>query len=161
MPENKTTLHYYTMPHFEALKIYSCRKHCDKRRNCLFQAISPFLTMFSTLYGTYFSFQIHIKMLCAICFILRQSKILSSGNEIILFIHLRQYNFRQIKNRKFCVQEIDLLPYGKYLLPYGKYDYHMVQKILNKGEKFIFFSPQSFQYHSKETFVAYTFKKHS
>ena len=22
--------------------------HCEKRRNCLFQAISPFLTMFST-----------------------------------------------------------------------------------------------------------------
>ena len=24
------------------------RKHCEKRRNCLLQAISPFLTMFST-----------------------------------------------------------------------------------------------------------------
>ena len=30
------------MPHFDTLKIYSCGK----------QAISPFLTMFSTLYGT-------------------------------------------------------------------------------------------------------------
>ena len=27
--------HYHTMPHFEALKIYSCVKHCEKRRNCL------------------------------------------------------------------------------------------------------------------------------
>ena len=27
--------HYHTMPHFEAQKIYSCRKHCEKRRNCL------------------------------------------------------------------------------------------------------------------------------
>ena len=24
------------------------RKHCEKRRNCLLQAISPFLTMFSS-----------------------------------------------------------------------------------------------------------------
>ena len=28
-------------------KLYG-RKHCDKRRNCLLQAISPFFTMFST-----------------------------------------------------------------------------------------------------------------
>ena len=41
--------HHQTMPHFDALKIYSCGKHCEKRRNCLQQAISPFLTMFSTL----------------------------------------------------------------------------------------------------------------
>ena len=24
--------HYHTMPHSDALKIYSCRKHCDKRQ---------------------------------------------------------------------------------------------------------------------------------
>ena len=27
--------HYHTMLHFDALKIYSCRKHCEKRRNCV------------------------------------------------------------------------------------------------------------------------------
>ena len=27
--------HYHTMLHFDALKIYSCRKHFEKRRNCL------------------------------------------------------------------------------------------------------------------------------
>ena len=48
--------HYHTIPHFDALMIYSYEQHCEKRRNCLYQAISPFLTMFSTLYGTYFSF---------------------------------------------------------------------------------------------------------
>ena len=48
--------HYHTMLHFDAIKINSCGKHCEKRRNCLKQAISPFPTMFSTLYGTYFSF---------------------------------------------------------------------------------------------------------
>ena len=27
--------HYHTMPHSEALKMYSCGKHYEKRRNCL------------------------------------------------------------------------------------------------------------------------------
>ena len=27
--------HHHTVPHFDALKIYSCGKHCEKRRNCL------------------------------------------------------------------------------------------------------------------------------
>ena len=27
--------HYHTMLHFDALKIYSYGKHCEKRRNCL------------------------------------------------------------------------------------------------------------------------------
>ena len=68
------------MPYFDALKIYSCGKQCEKRRNCLKQAISPFLTMFSTLYGAQFLFKIHFKVLSAICFSLDQSKILSHGN---------------------------------------------------------------------------------
>ena len=68
------------MMHFDALQIYSCGKHREKRRNCLQQAISPFLTMFSTLYGTYFSFSMHFQMSSAICFNLDQSKNLSSGN---------------------------------------------------------------------------------
>ena len=75
-----TLTHYHTMPHSDTLKIYSCGKHCEKRRNCLKQAISPFLTMFSTLDGTCFPFSMHFKMLSAICFNLDQSKILSSGN---------------------------------------------------------------------------------
>ena len=74
--------HYHTKPHFDALKIHSCGKHCEKRRNCLLQAISPFRTMFSTLYGTYFSFQMHFKM-SAICVNLDQSKILLSGNGLV------------------------------------------------------------------------------
>ena len=36
---------YHTMPHFDALKIYSCGKHCEKRRDC-----------FYTLYDSYFPF---------------------------------------------------------------------------------------------------------
>ena len=27
--------HYHTIPNFDALKIHSCRKHCEERRNCL------------------------------------------------------------------------------------------------------------------------------
>ena len=70
------------MPHFDALKIFSCGKHCEKRRNCLLQAIPSFLTMFFTLCGTYFLFWMHFKMSSAICFNLHQSIILSSGNEL-------------------------------------------------------------------------------
>ena len=48
----KELAHYHTTQQFKALKIYSCGKHCEKkRRNCFKQAISFFLTMFSTLYG--------------------------------------------------------------------------------------------------------------
>ena len=38
--------HYHAIPHFDALMIYRCGKYCEKRRICLLQAISHFLTMF-------------------------------------------------------------------------------------------------------------------
>ena len=72
--------HYHTMPHFDALKIYSCGKMCEKWRICLEQAISPFFTMFSNLHGTYLSFYMYFNRSSAICFNLDQSKILSSAN---------------------------------------------------------------------------------
>ena len=31
----KGLTHYHTVPHFDALKICSCRKHSEKRRKCL------------------------------------------------------------------------------------------------------------------------------
>ena len=49
-------LNYHTIQHFDALMTYNCRKHSEKRKNCLLQAISPILTMFTTLHGTYFRF---------------------------------------------------------------------------------------------------------
>ena len=73
---------YHTLPSFDALKIYGCGKHCEKRRNCLQQTISPFFTIFSTLHGPYFSFEIHFKMSSAIFSNLDQSEILSFGNEL-------------------------------------------------------------------------------
>ena len=72
--------HYHTILHFDALKIYSFGKHCEKRRNCLQQAVLPFLSVFSTQCGTYFSFSIHFEMSPAICFNLDQSNILSFGD---------------------------------------------------------------------------------
>ena len=63
-----------------------CGKHREKRRNCLQQAISPFLTMFSTVCGTYFPFVMHYKMMYALCFNLDQSKILSPGNGLKDFL---------------------------------------------------------------------------
>ena len=68
------------MPYSDALMRYRGRKHCVKRRNCLNQAISPFHTMFSTLYCSYFLFWMHFKMSSAIFFNLDQFKKLSSGN---------------------------------------------------------------------------------
>ena len=53
--------HYHIMPHFYALKIFSYGKHCEKRRNRLKQAISPFLTMLSTLHGIFPQFKYTLK----------------------------------------------------------------------------------------------------
>ena len=45
--------------------------------------------MFSTLNGTYFSFQVHFKMLSAICFNFCHSKRLLSGNglKVVLMVY--------------------------------------------------------------------------
>ena len=51
-------------------------------------------SVFSTLYGTCFSFWMHFKMSSAICFSLDQSKILSSGNSLTVY-----------KTTKFCFDQ--------------------------------------------------------
>ena len=71
------------MPYFHSLKINDRGKHCEKSRNCLLQAMSPFLTRFSTLYDTHVLFKMHFKMSSVMRFNLDQSKILSSGNGLI------------------------------------------------------------------------------
>ena len=50
----KGLTHYHIMLHFDALKIYSCGKHCEKRRNCLYkqfllfsQCFLPYMTLSS------------------------------------------------------------------------------------------------------------------
>ena len=112
------------MPHFDALTIYSCGKHCEKGRNCLEQAIIPFLTMFSTLYGTYFSFQMHFKLLSAICFNLYQFKILSSGNELT---HYQMTNFRLIQSERVADDNFKLDKNGRKLSK-------RVENTVGKGE---------------------------
>ena len=42
--------------------------------------------MFSTLYGTYFPFEMHFKMSSAICYNLGKSKILLSGNGLTVWL---------------------------------------------------------------------------
>ena len=56
-----------------------------KRRKYCLPAISPFLTMVSTLYDTHFPLQMLFQMSPAICFNLVHSKILSSGNGLRQF----------------------------------------------------------------------------
>ena len=46
--------------------------------------LSPFLAIFSTLYVTYFPYEMYFKMSSAICFNLDKSKILSSGNGLLV-----------------------------------------------------------------------------
>ena len=76
--------HSHTITPFDALKIYSCENNARKtmweKEKLLVTSISPFLTMFSTLYDTYFSLSMHFRMSSAISFNLDQSKIFSSGN---------------------------------------------------------------------------------
>ena len=65
------------MPNFVAQKIYSCGKHCEKRRRNFSFSHNVFYPMWHL-----FSFQMHFKMLSAIYSNLDQYEILSSGNGI-------------------------------------------------------------------------------
>ena len=77
------------------------------------QAISPFLTMSSTLYGTYFWFQTHFTMLSVICFSLDQSKMSSSGNGLKLCEHNLTFywteNFSHLSKLKAFADDILIL----------------------------------------------------
>ena len=77
------------MPHFDAVKTYCCGKHCEKRRTCLKQALSPFLTMFSTPYETYFSFSMHFKMLAVICLQQDRKAIMLTRYLVFVYIELK------------------------------------------------------------------------
>ena len=76
--ENINSEIFYPLPHKVTFwrTIDNCGKHCEKGEI----ACNNFLTMFYTLYGTNFSFQIHLKMSSTICFNLDKSKTLLSGN---------------------------------------------------------------------------------
>ena len=66
------------MPHFDApLQRYIAVENVVRKGEIACNR--QFLTMFSILYGTYFSFEMHIKMSSAVRFNLDQSKILFVG----------------------------------------------------------------------------------
>ena len=80
------TVHFFTMltlsqtsPGFymSALKVF--RKHCGKRRNCSLQSISPFPTMFYTLFENFLPFSSNLKLWSANCFSLEVSKMCGLG----------------------------------------------------------------------------------
>ena len=78
-----TLTHYHTMLYFDPLNIYiPVENIVRKGEMACYKPFLLFLTMFSTLYGTYISFQMHFKMSSAICFSLDQSQILSSRQEL-------------------------------------------------------------------------------
>ena len=69
---------------------------CEKEK-LLVTSNFPFHTMFSTLCGTYFPFNMLFKMSSAICFSLDQSRILSSGNELSFrFPEHDSYHFAKV-----------------------------------------------------------------
>ena len=67
--------HSHTMTPFDAPGKQAFRKHCGKRRNCLSEAISPFLTVFSTHLDNFLTFSSNVKLLSANSLSLDQSKI--------------------------------------------------------------------------------------
>ena len=65
----------------------------------------PFLTVLSTLYGTYFSFQMHFKTSPTNCFNLDQSIILSFGNGLRIS---QTTNFRFFQTERVCRQQFQI-----------------------------------------------------
>ena len=59
---------YHIMPHFDALKIYSCRKHCEKREIARSEQFLLFSQCFLPYMVLNFHFKCTLKMLPAICF---------------------------------------------------------------------------------------------
>ena len=94
--------------------LYSRGKHCEKRRNCLLQAIFPFLTMFSTLNGIYFS----------------------SGSGLALFSIRQNFGTDQIKS--ICRWLLYNVP--KMLIPV----FNRVENIVGKEENAGYFFPTVF-----------------
>ena len=58
---------------------YMAWKHCGKRRNCSWRAISPFPTVFSTHLENFLPFSSNLKLLSANTFSLEESKICRLG----------------------------------------------------------------------------------
>ena len=68
-----------TSPGFHVSAVQVFRKHCGKRRNCSQRAISPFLTVFSTLLEDLLPFSSNLKSSSATSFSLEESEICRLG----------------------------------------------------------------------------------
>ena len=89
-------IHSHTMTPFDAPGKQAFWKHCGKRRNCSWRAISPLPTVFSTRLQNFLLFSSNLKLSSANCFKLNQSKIVLSGKGLkwyILFNPLPQSRF--------------------------------------------------------------------
>ena len=67
--------HSHTMTPFDAPGKQAFRKHCGKRRNCSWRAISPFPTVFSTHLDNFLPLSSNLKLSSANSFSLEESKI--------------------------------------------------------------------------------------
>ena len=70
---------YFQCFDFYVSTVQVFRKHCGKRRNCLYRAISPYPTMFSIHWKNFLPFSSNLILLSANSFSLNQSKILLFG----------------------------------------------------------------------------------
>ena len=110
---------YHTVPHFNALKISSCGKHCEKRRNVLEQAISPLLTVFLSYMVLIFHFKCFLKCLLQFVSIwtclkfLLSSNGLKSFNSYISVIICSFFEFGTVS--KWCIGEwVNMIPAKAY-----------------------------------------------
>ena len=69
----KHLTHSHTMTPFDDPGKQAFRKQCGKRRNCLYQAISPFATVFSTRLNNFLPFSSNFKLSSAKSFNLEES----------------------------------------------------------------------------------------
>ena len=68
-----------TSPGFYVSAVQVFWKHCGKRRNCSYRAISPFHTVFSTCLKNFLSFSSNMKLSSANSFSLEESKVCCLG----------------------------------------------------------------------------------
>ena len=65
--KSNSLIHYHTMPHFDALKIYSCGKYCEKRINCFDKQFLLFSQCFLPYMVLIFHFKCTLK--CCLQFV--------------------------------------------------------------------------------------------
>ena len=90
--------HYHTILHFDALKIYSCGRHCNKQFLLFSQCFLPYMVLI---------FHIKCTLKCCLQFVLiwTSLKFLSSGNGLT---HYQTTNFRLFQTKKVCRRQFHI-----------------------------------------------------